>query len=50
MTLGASLVVPTISVKEDAEGDEAKDQIFGLYSKYFIVSVVNCLLIIFLMR
>ena len=50
MTLGVSLVIPTISVKEDSVGDEAKDQIFSLYSKYFIISVVNCLLIMFLMR
>lgn len=31
-------------------GDEAKNQIFNLYSKYFIAAVVNGLLIIFLMR
>ena len=50
VTLGVSLVFPTIFVKEDAVGDEAKDQIFDLYSKYFIVAVINCLLIMFLMR
>jgi len=31
-------------------GEEAKNQIFNLYSKYFIAAVVNGLLIIFLMR
>lgn len=50
VTLGVSLVFPAIFVKEDAIGDDAKDQIFNLYSKYFIAGVVNCLLVMFLMR
>jgi hypothetical protein len=48
--LGAAIVLPTIFVDEKSVGDEAKDQIFSLYSKYFLASCANAVLIMFFMK
>ena len=49
-SIGTSFMFPTIFVDELSLGDDAKDEIFYLYSAYFLLAAITFVLVFFLMR
>jgi hypothetical protein len=50
VSIGLSFMLPTIFVGEDSFGDTAKNQIFYLYSAYFLLSAVAFVLVFIFMK
>ena len=50
VSIGTTFIIPTIIVGEDSLGDDAKDQIFYLYSVYFLFSAIVFILTFIFMR
>ena len=50
VSIGTAFMLPTIFVDEESLGDDAKDEIFYLYSSYFIFAATTFVLVFFFMR
>ena len=50
VSIGTSFMLPTIFVDEQSLGEDAKDEIFYLYSAYFILAATTFVLVFFFMR
>ena len=50
VSIGSTFMMPTIFIKEASLGQTAKDEIFGLYAAYFVISAIAFGLVFVFMR